>query len=450
MQKKYHFVGIGGSGMSALAQFRCMENHPVSGSDRLLDHGKEYPVLQKLKVLGATLFPQDGSGITENTEAVITSTAIEEDNPDIQKAHALQIPIIHRSEMLANYAAAYTSIVVAGTSGKSTVTAMIYEILAHAGLGPSVITGAGLNALTEQDLTGNAYRGSGSLLVIEGDESDGTLVRYKPKLGLILNLDKDHKELDELHTIFNTFAEHTKHLIINGDRPELCQLMPHADTFGTKKRCTLCATHIHTAPNASTFSINNISFEIPTPGLHNIENALGAIAASLHFGVSLEETAQGLRQFKGVARRFQIIGCENDITVIDDFAHNPAKLTAALKTAQLSTKRVLAVYQPHGYGPTKFLKEELIEAFIATLRNEDQLYMPEIYYAGGTATKNISSEEITDAVCAGHKTALFKNTRDELIPFLVREAQAGDIILVMGARDPGLPLFCKKILDALT
>jgi UDP-N-acetylmuramate--alanine ligase len=444
-----HFIGIAGTGMSALAQFQVMGGNTATGSDRYFDRNENQTTRDKLLALGIGLFPQDGSGITPKTNAVVVSTAIEESNPEIARARALNIPVLHRSQLLARFVAQYKTIAVAGTSGKSTVTAMVYEILAHAGLGPSVITGGNLVQLEQQGLIGNAFKGSSDLLVIEADESDGSLTAYHPQWGLVLNLDKDHKEIAELTGLFSVFAENCRELIVNGDRPDLVHMFPQAITFGLQPTCAFHAENVVKNADSSKFTVQGKEFFLPIPGQHNIENALAAITVCFKHKLSLAAMAAALQNYQGVARRFQKIGTVNNITVIDDFAHNPAKIKAVLETAFLRGQRVLAVYQPHGFGPTKFLKDDLIKTFTETLRADDILYMPEIYYAGGTAQKTVSSRDIVDAVAQNGRNAFYFEKREAIIAALKTAARPGDLVLVMGARDPGVPGFCREVVSAL-
>lgn len=435
--------------MSALAQVAAMEGRAVSGSDRDFDRGRNLEVKAALEKIGIKTFPQDGSGVNEDTAELALSTAIEDSNPEVLRARELGLKISHRSELLAAQVNSSDTIAVAGTSGKSTAAAMLFAVLEAAGLGPSIITGGALGALKERGLIGNAFRGKGALLVVEADESDGTIVRYKPKTGLLLNISKDHKDLEDLNKIFTEFAGNCGRVLVNADDPAARSLLGAAPAFGFN-----CGgwevSAIKAGPFSSEFKINGVQFSLPAPGLYNIENALAACAAASVYGVKLQTAAAGLKNFRGVERRFVLIGEKNGVTVIDDYAHNPAKISAVLKALhQAPGRRVLAVYQPHGFTPTRHLKAELIESFAAGLNPGDMLLMPEIYYAGGTVAKNISSRDISDAVAArGHKAVFYENRAD--IPRAVSSlARAGDIVAVMGARDATLADFARQILDAL-
>lgn len=444
---RIHFVGVGGAGMSALAQIHVMDGAPATGSDRDFDAGKGAGLRAKLSALGVELFPQDGSAITRGTDLVVLSTAIEGSNPEIAAAKALGVPLMHRSEFLARHVAGMRTVAVTGTSGKSTVVAMIFEILEAAGRGPSVITGGALRALQERGLTGNAWRGESDLLVIEADESDGSLVNYKPAVGVFLNLTKDHLEVSALREIFLKFRGNVAAAIVNADDPALADMRATL-TFGLDAG-EVRVTGLELGPDGSTFRVKDVVFRLPAPGRHNVENASAAIAACVNEGVSLADCARGLESFKGVARRFQSLGSARGVEVVDDFAHNPAKISATLSAAHRRAKRILAVYQPHGFAPTRHLKNELIAAFAAGLRPDDRLWLPDIYYVGGTASKDISSRDVVDPLKAKGLNAVHVPERAAIAELIAAEAREGDVVLVMGARDPSLTDFARAVLAAL-
>ncbi len=435
--------------MSALAQVAAMEGRLVSGSDRDFDRGRNGRVRAALEALGIKIFSQDGSGVKDGTAELVLSTAIEDSNPEVVEAKKLGLKIWHRSELLAAQVNAFDTIAVAGTSGKSTVAAMLFCVLEAAGLEPSIITGGALVALKARGLIGNAFRGKGKILVVEADESDGTIVRYRPATGLLLNISKDHKDLGDLNKIFSEFAGNCGRLLVNADDPAARALLPRAAAFGFSAG-GWAVTEIEAGPFSSEFSINGMRFRLPVPGLYNIENALAACAAASLYGAGLEACAAGLEKFAGVERRFVKVGEKNGVTVIDDYAHNPAKISALLKALHQSPeRRVLAVYQPHGFTPTRHLKDELIDSFAGGLGPRDMLIMPEIYYAGGTVARDISSRDIAGAVAAkGRKTAFYEK-RADIPAFIASIARPGDIVAVMGARDATLAAFAEQIFNAL-
>ena len=434
--------------MSALAQLHAMSGDNVSGSDRLLDKGYAgLPLWEKLQKLGISFTSQNGSGVNAGLDALVLSSAIESDNPELARAKELNIPVIHRSEMLADHVAKFKTTAVCGTSGKSTVTAMIYEILARAGKSPSLITGGQLISLQERGLWGNVFKGKSDLLVIEADESDGSLVNYHPEIAVMLNLTKDHKDLETLRGFFKKFRPNCGKFLVNADEPNLAEFEATA-TFGIKSG-NLRAEKVELDGFSCRFSAAGENFKVNFPGIHNVQNSLAAIAVCMELGVSPAFCASGLAEFKGVMRRFASVGKRGGVEVIDDFAHNPAKISAVLAAAKLRGKRVLAVWQPHGYAPVKLLKEELIEAFAASLSPEDRLWLPEIYYIGGTAEKDVSSKDIADALSARGINAVFALKRETIIPEIAAAAKPGDVVMVMGARDPTISDYARSILRGL-
>ena len=456
-----HFVGVAGSGMSALAQFFAMEGVHVSGSDRSFDQDLGGDIRRKLENGGIRIFPQDGSALGGLPGSVVVSTAIETENPDIRKAVKLGLPIRHRAEVLAAVAREHKTVAVAGTSGKSTVAAMIHDIYARTRSRISVITGGPIVSLRDDGLLGNAYNAKTELLVIEADESDGSLVHYdSPRLSVLLNLTKDHKEIAQLQSIFGAFLKKSPHILLNADDRNLSDFSagsfydsvglksPRLATFGFGT-ALYRAEFVDIGPAASKMSVNGVLFNVPVPGRHNAQNALAAAAACAELGVSLEDCSRGLEGFKGVSRRLELVGECGGVQVIDDFAHNPEKIRAALETVQMRSQRVLAVYQPHGFYPTRFLKRELIEAFSTGLRNADRLWMPDIYYAGGSSQQDVSSGDIAGPVRKSGRQAAHVPERKQIIPEIVETARPGDAVLVMGARDPSLHGFAEEILRAL-
>ncbi|MBI5240402.1 MAG: UDP-N-acetylmuramate--alanine ligase [Elusimicrobia bacterium] len=444
---KIHFSGVGGFGMSALAQIHALDGQPATGSDRLFDQGGNRALKERLAALGIELFPQDGGAVTKGTGLVVLSTAIEDDNPEVAAAKRLGIPLKHRSEFLAEHVSRMRTIAVTGTSGKSTVTAMIFEILEAAGRGPSVITGGNLLSLQKRGLWGNAFRGKSDLLVIEADESDGSLLNYKPAVGVFLNLTKDHKEVPVLKDFLLKFRGNVRAALACADDPNLAGLRPDR-TFGLESgdvRAELLALEA----GESRFRIQGQEFVLPMPGRYNVENAVAAAAAALGEGVSLSDCRKALATYQGVARRFQSLGRARGVEVVDDFAHNPAKLAAAIAAAHLRAERVLAVYQPHGFAPTRLLKGELIEAFASALAPDDRLWLPDIYYVGGTTAKDISSRDLAEPLRARGRKACHVPRRSDITALIKAEAKEGDLVLVMGARDPSLADFARDILSAL-
>jgi len=442
--RSVHFTGIFGSGMSALAQYLRFQGIAVSGSDRLFASEDTAPIRKSLEGLGCAIVQQDGSGVGADTDAVCVSTAIEESNPDIAAARNRGIPIVHRSDLLSALIATKKTIAVAGTSGKSTVTAMIFEFLTACEKSPSLISGAGLRRLEKQGLIGNAYSGSSDLLVVEADESDGTLVKYRPEAAVILNISKDHKTIDEIKALFETLATQSPWTASNADDPVLASL-PATVRFGRNGSGSWRPDREELLPTSVKLFKNGIEYHLPLPGDHNLENLSAALCVCEHFGCGQTALAEAVKSYEGVARRFSVTTTQQNVHVVDDFAHNPAKIAAAVRAARGLSGRIIAVYQPHGFGPTRFLKDEYIATFRTAFRQNDSLYLLPIYYAGGTAQKDISPEDIIQGLGPVAFTAQALCDREELLARLKADAKPGDCVLLMGARDPSLPALVRKI-----
>ncbi|MBW8358778.1 MAG: UDP-N-acetylmuramate--alanine ligase [Weeksellaceae bacterium] len=444
------FIGIAGVGMSAIAQYLKGIGKEVSGSDRYF-HPNEYnKTREQLEADGIQCFLQDGSGITDKTELIVVSTAIEDTVFEVQKAKEFGIPIIKRSELLAIIATSKKTIAVAGTSGKSTTSAMLYQILLDANLEPSIISGAGLTSIIKQGKIGNAAVGSGEWLIIEADESDGSVVQYKPEIGLLLNIDKDHQEIAELIGLFGTFKNNTKSLFIVNQSNILAKSLSedHNADFGFEDEIAGYSAHnFHQNGLSLTFEVLNQKFEMTSLGRHSVENATAAIAVAHQIGVGLKTCAESLAKYEGIYRRHQILGQKNGVWVIDDYAHNPAKCAASIRACQPLAEKVVAWFQPHGYGPTRFLKHDFVEDISAALRPQDEIWMSEIFYAGGTAVKDISANDLIEDIRAKGKNAHFVEDRNELLEALRPKLTEGTVLLLMGARDPGLEEFCKNLYD---
>jgi UDP-N-acetylmuramate--L-alanine ligase len=446
---RFHYAGLGGSGMSALAQFQAMMGGRVSGSDRAFDRGERAELRMQLQRLGIEIMPQDGSGVTDDCAALIVSTAVEEEVADFAAARAKNIPIVHRSELLSHFVASYRTVAVSGTSGKSTVTAMVVEILEGAGRDPSVITGGDLRLLQARGLPGNAFAGSSDLLVIEADESDGSLVRYAPAVGVILNLQRDHKEMEEVASMFAVLRARSREALVVGEDENLDALAGGALRFGFGPRADIRGVNVELTPSGSSFIVDDVAFALPVPGRHNVANALAAIAAARALDVPLADMVAPLASFQGVGRRFQTVGAARGVTVVDDFAHNADKIAAALATAKLNASRLLAIYQPHGYGPTRFLRRDFVDTFTRELRPGDRLWMLEVFYAGGTASRDFSAADIVEQIAKNGVKAEFAPSRAWLAARIAEMARAGDMVLVMGARDPSLTDFAREIVAEL-
>jgi UDP-N-acetylmuramate--alanine ligase len=446
--RNVHFTGIFGSGMSALAQYLRFQGITVSGSDRFHANDDTSSVRTALEELGCAVVPQDGSGVTMETDVVCISTAIEDSNPDIAAARGLGIPIIHRSDLLAAIIGTKRTIAVAGTSGKSTVTAMIFEFLTACDKSPSLLSGAPLRRLEREGMIGNAWSGGSDLLVVEADESDGTLVKYRPDTSVILNVSKDHKSPDELKGLFGTLAVQSSWSASNADDPVLLTL-PASVRFGRNGTAAWRPDDVEFLPESVKLRRNGTKYHLPLPGSHNLENLCAALCVCEHFGCDPALLVDAVGKYEGVARRLSISRTNSGVTVIDDFAHNPVKIAAAVAAARGLAQRIIAVYQPHGFGPTRFLKDDYIETFRKIFQPPDSLYLLPIYYAGGTAQKDISSQDLIDGLGPVPFTAKALKDRNELLSIAEIDVKAGDCMLLMGARDPSLPALARTIVEML-
>jgi UDP-N-acetylmuramate-alanine ligase len=441
--RSVHLTGVFGTGMSALAQYLRFQGIVVSGSDRLRGTEDTASMQRFLEGLGCAIVNQDGRGVSADADAVCVSTAIEESNPDIAAARAHGVPIVHRSDLLAALIASKRTIAVAGTSGKSTVTAMIFEFLTACGKSPSLISGAPLRRLEGQGLIGNAYSGASDLLVVEADESDGTIVKYAPEVAVVLNVSKDHKSVDEIRDLFATLVSHSQWSASNADDPMLASLQATL-RFGRNSSVAWRPDHEELLRTSVKLVRNGTEYHLPLPGEHNLENLCAALCVCEYFGCDEQALAEAVRMFEGVARRFSVTDTVDNVHVVDDYAHNPAKIAAAISAARGLSARIIAVYQPHGFGPTRFLRDEYIETFRAVFRGDDSLYLLPIYYAGGTAQKNISSADIISGLGPVSFKAEAVSDRTELLIKLKVDARPGDSVLIMGARDPSLPALVRK------
>lgn len=471
--KNIFFIGVAGTGMSAIAQYLSWSGKQVSGSDRYFTKDSSNPTRDKLEAAGIQCFEQDGSGITPHTDLVVASTAIEETVFEVKKAREMGITLLRRSEVLALIAESKKTIAVGGTSGKSTTSAMIFDVLEYAGMSPSIISGAGLTSIIREGKIGNAKVGTGEWLVIEADESDGSIVQYHPEIGLLLNIDKDHQEIDELMQIFGTFRNNTtERFITNLTNPLAAKLsvditgdfmiageesrnLTLENTGNTeqlsehKKAIGTLGTNFSQQGFRITFDINGTEFHMNTVGKHNMENALATVAVANYLGVSLETCASALVKYEGIYRRHQIVGEKKGVILIDDYAHNPAKCSASIRACQPIAPKLIAWFQPHGYGPTRFLRNDFVEEIAASLREEDEIWMSEIFYAGGTATKDISANDLITDIQKRGKKAFFVEDRNQLIESMRSHFSEPCVLLLMGARDPGLETFAGQVLQEL-
>ena len=451
--EKIFFIGVAGTGMSAIAQYLAGIGKKVSGSDRYFQPGIFNDTKEKLEAEGIQCFIQDGEGLTKDFDLVIVSTAIEDKVVEVQKAKSLGIPIMKRSELLALIAKSKRTIAVGGTSGKSTTSAILFDIMEHSGLKPSIISGAGLISIIKEGKIGNAKAGKGEWLVIEADESDGSIVQYSPEIGLLLNIDKDHKEVDALMEIFGVFKKNTtERFIVNQSHPKaklLSQSLSHDFSIDPASSAGYIASDFHQEGLTISFKINGEDFLLNTVGKHNMENALASSAVANQLGIDLKTCSASLKNYEGIYRRHQVLGRKKGVWLIDDYAHNPVKCAVSIEACQYIAPKVIAWFQPHGYGPTKFIRTDLVKEVAAVLRPTDEIWMSEIFYAGGTAIKDISAGDLINDLKGEGKSAFFVPDRKDLLETLRSHFTDNCVLLLMGARDPSLEGFAKEVWEKL-
>jgi UDP-N-acetylmuramate--alanine ligase len=458
--RTYFFCGIGGSGMLPLALIVQARGHAVAGSDRALDQGRTAQKFDFLRARGIPLFAQDGSGITGSDLVLVTSAAVEETVPDVRAARALGVPLMTRAQVLADlFNAAPRGIGVAGTSGKSTTTGMIGWILYRVGLDPTVMNGAVMkNFVTADSPFASALVGRGDCFVSEVDESDGSIAHYAPDLAVVNNIALDHKSLEELRALFRDFTAKARKAVLNLDNDEtaiLAATLPAERVISyslSDAGADLLGADLRPAPDGIAFTVSErdggakVPVRLLVPGRHNVANALAALAAARACGLSLEDAAAALSGFAGIRRRLETVGTSGGVTVIDDFAHNPDKIAATLATLHDFDGRLLVMFQPHGFGPLRLMKDAFIDGFARNLGAADVLIMPDPVYFGGTVDRSVTSQDIVDGVVARGCRALAFADRAGCGEALVEMAQPGDRIVVMGARDDTLSQFAEDLL----
>ncbi len=447
----YYFCGVGGSGMSAIAQVLVGRGARILGSDRNHDRGLHLELFSNLAAQGITLVPQDGSAVDASVSELIVSSAVEASIPDVAAAQKIGVRIRKRAELLADLFNDDRGIAVGGTSGKSTVTGMIGYILHATGNVPTVVSGGVMRNFEAPPHLGNAISGEGAT-VIEADESDGTIAFYNPRVSVLTNISFDHKPLEELVPLFRAYCERaSESVVVNAD----CAVSMGATeglertTFGLQEHADVFAESVQTLSDGMSFSLGGVEVTIPVPGCHNVANALAAIAACRAEDVSIVEAAEAMVGFQGIARRLEVLGTAAGVTVIDDFAHNPDKIGAALSALKAFPGRLHVMFQPHGFGPTKMLRGGLVDALAGGLDRDDHVWMAEIYYAGGTADRSISSADLVDDIGLTGIPATFVAERADLGGRLVEEVCEGDRVVIMGARDDSLTAFGRDLLNLL-
>jgi len=454
--KSYFFCGIGGSGMLPLAMIVAARGASVSGSDRSRDQGRSADKFAWIEGQGIALFAQDGSGVAAG-QTLVASAAVEDSVPDIAAANRLGLARMTRADLnAALFNDADKAIGVGGTSGKSTVTGMIGWILDRAGKKPTVMNGAVMRNFAKADQPfASALVGDDTLYVSEVDESDGSIALYRPDVAVVTNISLDHKSLDELHALFGDFVAKARIAVINADDPESAPLF-NADNnlrFGFGDGAAMRGSDFEPLPDGCRFKVHFLAttheVRLRMPGRHNAMNALAAIAAARAINISVADAVEALADFAGLARRYEVLGQANGVTVIDDFAHNPDKVAATLAAVGELPGRALLFFQPHGYGPLRQMGKELAASFAGGMRDGDRLFVCDPVYFGGTVDRSIGSEALVADIVAGGGDAVHLATRAACGTAMLDEAKAGDRILILGARDDTLTEFGRELLEKL-
>lgn len=472
LPRKLHFVGVGGIGMSGLAQMARSLGHEVTGSDRALHAPENAAVFQALCTQGVRLCEQDGSVYKDFTpDAVVYSTAIEEDNPDFRRAPA-NTERIHRSVALERALLelrAQTSFAVTGTCGKTSVSAWLAEALANLGEDPGVITGGLVNAFRSGTLAGNYRKGSGKYFVIEADESDKSLLNYPTDGAMVLNIGTDHYPKEELARVFGEFAGGAARIAVLEDRAyriirecrgkdflpdRLERLLFSADRNAPERIDGIRVIRLNrfssTKDGAYASMDGHAEIRLPAPGFYTAANALAVYTALLTLGFPPADAIRSVESFHGVWRRFNAAGTNSrGARVFDDYAHNVEKILSCIEAGrEVATGRVIALFQPHGYKPFGFMREELFSALEKHLEKDDRFILMPVFYAGGSSSFSPTAEEV--AAEYRNKTAFPERylnfpDRESAGQYLREQSAPGDVILVMGARDNSLSNWARTI-----
>lgn len=464
----WFFCGIGGSGMLPLALILKALGAEVAGSDRSRDQGRTPEKFAWLERQGFALFPQDGSGVSSPDQVLVASAAVEDTVPEMVRASELGCARMSRAQLLASlFNAADIGIAIGGTSGKSTVTGMTGWILAATGRDPTIMNGAVMKNFVSPDIPfASARVGQGRVFVSEVDESDGSVALYNPGVAVLLNVSLDHKSMEELRILFGDFLGRATSAVVNFDDPEsraLAAGQPQVIGFGVDSPDATIGIVPRSLDERATGSTAKIEdrrtgerhlLELPVPGRHNLSNALAALAAVCAAGVPLGQAVAALADYKGLSRRFDVLGTSpSGITVIDDFGHNPEKCAATLRTLKAHPGRVIAFFQPHGYGPLRQMGHELADVFARLLGPDDVAILCDPVYFGGTVDRSEGSERIVSLIEKARgpngPSAAYIPSREACADHIVAIARPGDRVVVMGARDDTLTSFAQGILNRL-
>jgi UDP-N-acetylmuramate--alanine ligase len=436
--QRIHLVGIGGIGMSGIAEVLLTLGYSVSGSDTKLS-----TITERLQDLGATIFEEHKAENVEGAHVVVVSSAVKSDNPEVVEAHRRKIPVIPRAEMLAELMRLKYGIAVAGAHGKTTTTSMVASILAAAHLDPTFVVGGRVNQ------AGTTARvGKGEYFVVEADESDRSFLMFAPVVAVVTTIDREHLDqyasLEDIQSVFVQFVNRVPFYgaaVLCLDEPNVQAIIPNVKrpiiTYGTSSQADLVISDIRLKGLESEFRLNYRGedlgkFELPhPPGIHNVRNAAAAAAVALYLNIASDLIREGLRRFAGVGRRFDIKGAVNDITVVDDYGHHPVEIRATLEAARgCKFNRLLVLFQPHRYTRTQHLWGDFARAF----NQADVLALMDIYSASEAPIPGITSEALANSIReAGHKNVSYFRSMQDAIEFLLREARPGDAILTIGA-----------------
>jgi UDP-N-acetylmuramate--alanine ligase len=435
---RIHLIGIGGSGMSGIAEVLLNLGYLVSGSDL-----RRSEVTDRLVSLGGRVFIGHAASHVDGAQVVVYSTAVRPSNPELQAAQQAGIPVIGRAEMLAELMRMKYGIAVGGSHGKTTTTSLIASVLAQGGLDPTIVVGGRLHAIGS-----NARVGQGQFLVAEADESDGSFLRLAPALTVITNIDREHMdhytEMDELRRAFVYFGNRVPFYgvsVLCVDDPVVREILPEITKrtllYGTREGADVRATDVQLGPDYSRFCVHGFGqdlgeIQLMLPGSHNVLNALAAVAVGLELEISFRHVAESLAGFKGVARRFELRGEAAGVRVVDDYAHHPTELRATLAAARSGGGKVLAIFQPHRFSRTEALQQEFGSAF----EDADRVWVLDIYAAGEDPIAGISGRTIVaSAQAQGSKPVTFAEDSQDAVRSAVECAQPGDVLLVLGAGD---------------
>ncbi|MBR2922807.1 MAG: hypothetical protein IKC10_05765 [Alphaproteobacteria bacterium] len=450
--KKIVFSGASGNGISPLEQIMVLKGYSVYGTDYSFDIGKDAKRKQALADAGIKIVPQDGSAITDDVEFLCVSAAIKDSNPDVKKAKEKNIPIKFRSDLLKDIFSQYPyGIAVGGTAGKTTTTAMMGYVLQTLNRKPCMINGGALCNFQNQKGIPNYIYNEGDICVIEADESDGSITKYQPFVGIINNISHDHTSMEQLMEYFASFATNSKNIVINLDCPNASKITHTSyKTFSTKDpKADFYVSNIKATPTGVEYVFQGKTFHLQMLGAFNVSNALATISACSFLGIDPLICAKTLEGFLGIKTRLEKIGTKNNITIYNDFAHNPSKIRASLEALKSYDGRIIAMYQPHTPFSAINTGSEMAQEIADILEESDVMILQEIYELTKDDIGITSDNIVKEIVNNGHKNAFFLPTKADTKNYIINNAKSGDRIIIMGAHDNSLADFCKELLEAI-